>query len=249
MSSFELYVLRAAPSDFFARADPADRAMFLLPPILLICDLQKSTFLRIEKKENRSPLGGSRGHRPLAENRVFNMQKPMFLRCRRDRLVNSAISKISSYINPAQTRNQKHVLEAIPTAPIPQCHSPVRFLKQKAYVSYAFKLQNQNPRSKAQDTQNTKPTKHVLEATPTAPIPQCHSPVRFLKQKRVCFRMHSNSGIKTQGPRPRAQTPGPRLQAPGLQGRSPRPQGTGPKLRAPKSSVHCLGSKELSKTN
>ena len=112
----------------------------------------------------------------------------MFLRWRRDRSRNSAISKISSYINPAQNTTPRNVLEATPTAPVLQCHSPARFQEDKPMFSYAFKLQNQDPRSMAQGTPNTKPTNTCWRRLPQPPNPAMPQPCPLSTTKSVCFR-------------------------------------------------------------
>ena len=133
---------------------------------------------------------------------------------------------------PKTTKPKTRVGGDSPAAPIPAMPQPEPLSKAKKRMSsYALKLQNQTPRPKAQGHPKTRNQKHVLEATPTAPLPHMSQPCPFSVAKSVCFRMQSNSGIKTRGHRRRAQTPGPRLQAPGLQGRSPRPQGPSSELQ------------------
>ena len=182
-------------------------------------------------KETRSPLGGSRGF-PPAENRVFNMQKLMFLRWRRHRSRKSAISKIPSYINPAQNTKPKNTCwRRLPAAPIPAMPQPWPFSKAKSVcfrMSSNSRIKPRGPRPRAPKTRSQK---HVLEATPTAPLPQCHSPARFSVAKNVGFRMHSSSESKPElrGTGPRLQGTGSRLQ--GSMGRSHRPQGPSSELQ------------------
>ena len=95
-------------------------------------------------------------------------------------------------------------------------------------MSSKSKIKPRGPRLR--DTQNTKPRTRV-GGDSHSPTPTMSQPCPFSVAKSVCFRMQSNSGIKTRGHRRRAQTPGPRLQAPGLQGRSPRPQGPSSELQ------------------
>ena len=175
----------------------------------------------------------------------------MFLRRRRHRSRNSAISKISSYINPAQKHEaRKHVLEATPTAPIPQCHSPAGFLKQKAYVFVSTQPPESNLEAPGPGHPKHEAKKHVLEATPAAPSPSMPQPCPFSEARSLCFRMHSNSGTEPPGPRLWAQTPwaqgtgfiGPRAEAPALRAQ-------GPSSELQNLVPTAWGSKNLSEAN
>ena len=163
---------------------------------------------------------------PPAENRVFNLQKPMFLQWRRHRSRKSAISKIPSYINPAQNTKPKNTCwRRLPAAPIPAMPQPWPFSKESVCfrMSSNSRIKPRGPMPRAPKTRNQK---HVLEATPAAPppVPQCHSPARFLWQKAYAFACTRTPESKPEphGPGPRLQGPGSRLQ--GSMGRSPRPQ-------------------------
>ena len=163
----------------------------------------------------------------------------MFLQWRRHRSRKSAISKIPSYINPAQKHEaRKHVLEATPTAPIPQCHSPAGFLKQKAYVF----VSTQPPESNLEAPGPGHP-KHEAKKTRVGgdsrspPAPQCRSPARFLKQKAYVF-----ACTQIPEPNPPAQGSGPRLHGPRAQaslGPGPKPQPSGHRAQAPSSKIWC----------
>ena len=199
-------------------------------------------------KETRSPLGGSRGF-PPAENRVFNMQKLMFLQWRRHRSRKSAISKIPSYINPAQNTKPKNTCwRRLPAAPIPAMPQPWPFSKESVCFRMSSNSRIKPPRPNAQGTQNAKPKTRVGGDSRSPPAPQCRSPARFLTQKAFVFAC-------TQIPEPNPP-PGPRLWA-----QTPWAQGTGfigpraeaPALRAqgPSSELQNLvptawGSKNLS---
>ena len=150
----------------------------------------------------------------------------MFLRWRRHRSRKSAMSKIPSYIIPAQnTKPQKTRVGGDSQQPqLPQCHSPGRFLKQKAYVFVCLQTPESNPEAQGPGHPKTRNQKHVLEATPAAPQSRNATALPVSGAKSVCFRTHSNSGIKTRGRRPRAQTPwihGSRAEAPGLRAQAP----------------------------
>ena len=154
----------------------------------------------------------------------------MFLRWRGHRSRNSAISKISSYINPAQ--NTKPENTCWRRLPQPQSRNATALSvsrSKKAYVFVCIHTPESKPEVQGPGHPKHEPTKHVLEATPTAPSPAMPQPCPVSEAKSVCFRMHSDSGIRTpdsraQGPDSRAQAPGsigPRAEAPGLRAQGP----------------------------
>ena len=184
-------------------------------------------------KETRSPLGGSRGF-PPAENRVFNMQKLMFLRWRRHRSRKSAISKIPSYINPAQNTKPKNTCwRRLPAAPIPAMPQPWPFSKAKSVcfrMSSDSRIKPRGPRPRAPKARSPKTRVGGDSHSPTPAMPQ---PCPLFCGKKRRFSHALELRIKTRAPRHRAQTPGHRLQAPGLHG--PKPQASW--AQAPSSKI------------
>ena len=134
---------------------------------------------------------------------------------------------------PKTTKPKTRVGGDSPAAPIPAMPQPEPLSKaKKRMFSYVLKLQNQTPRPKAQGHPKTRNQKHVLEATPTAPLPQCHSPARFLWQKACVF-----ACTRTQESKPEVPGAGPRLQGPGSRLQGSRAEAPGLRAQAPSSKI------------
>ena len=115
---------------------------------------------------------------------------------------------------------------------IPAMPQPWPFSKAKSVcfrMSSNSRIKPRGPRPRAPKTRSQK---HVLEATPTAPLPQCHSPARFSVAKSVCFRLHSSSESK-----PELQGTGPRLQGTGSRLQGSRAEAPGLRAQAPSSKI------------
>ena len=163
------------------------------------------------------------------------MQKPMFLRWRRHRSRKSAISKIPSYINPAQNHEAQNTCwRRLPQQPqFPQGHSPSRLLKQKSvcfHMSSNSRIKPRGPRLR--DTQ-----KHETKNTCWRRLPQphshtCHSPARFLWQKACVF-----ACSRIPESKPEVTGAGPRLQGPGSRLQGSRAEAPGLRAQAPSSKI------------
>ena len=163
------------------------------------------------------------------------MQKPMFLRWRRHRSRKSAISKIPSYINPAQNHEAQNTCwRRLPQQPqFPQCHSPSRFLKQKAYVFICPQTPESNPEAQGSGTpKNTKPKTRVGgDSHSPTPTHVTALPV-FCGKKRVF-----SHALEFRNQSPRSQAQGPDSMGPGSRLQGARAEAPGLRAQAPSSKI------------
>ena len=148
----------------------------------------------------------------------------MFLTCKNlcfcagDAIVaeNLRYRKFPAISSQPKTRSPENTCwRRLPAAPIPAMPQPWPFSKAKSVcfrMSSNSRIKPRGPRPRT--PKNTRPKTRVGGDARSPPAPQCHSPVRFLKQKAYVFACTQTPDSEPQTPGPSAQTPGPWLQAP-----------------------------------
>ena len=163
-------------SDLFAPADPADLRTYT------------SQSFSVLKKENPFPPRGVQGVSPWPKI-VFLKSKNICF-CAGDAIGPEILryQEFPAIAPEPKTHKTKTRVLGDSHSPNPAMPQPCPFSKAKAYVSVCTQTPESKPKVQGpgpRPSPKHKTKKHVFPATPTAPIPQCHSPARFLKEKRM----------------------------------------------------------------